>query len=83
MEVAESKGLPKLKYHLLPRTKGFTTAVQCLRGTGTGKLLLGLCSNCNVLLSMFCVAQCSIFLLFIRSIAVSELAVISIQHINH
>ncbi|OXB60218.1 hypothetical protein ASZ78_002363 [Callipepla squamata] len=33
MEVAESKGLPKLKYHLLPRTKGFTTAVQCLRGT--------------------------------------------------
>nr|XP_020639569.1 1-acyl-sn-glycerol-3-phosphate acyltransferase gamma isoform X1 [Pogona vitticeps]XP_020639570.1 1-acyl-sn-glycerol-3-phosphate acyltransferase gamma isoform X1 [Pogona vitticeps]XP_020639571.1 1-acyl-sn-glycerol-3-phosphate acyltransferase gamma isoform X1 [Pogona vitticeps]XP_020639572.1 1-acyl-sn-glycerol-3-phosphate acyltransferase gamma isoform X1 [Pogona vitticeps]XP_020639573.1 1-acyl-sn-glycerol-3-phosphate acyltransferase gamma isoform X1 [Pogona vitticeps] len=33
MEVAESKGLPKLKYHLLPRTRGFTTAVQCLRGT--------------------------------------------------
>ncbi|XP_036616372.1 1-acyl-sn-glycerol-3-phosphate acyltransferase gamma-like [Trichosurus vulpecula] len=32
MEVAESKGLPKLKYHLLPRTKGFTTVVQCLRG---------------------------------------------------
>lgn len=34
MEVAASKGLPSLKYHLLPRTKGFTTAVQCLRGTG-------------------------------------------------
>ena len=34
MEVAASKGLPVLKYHLLPRTKGFTTAVQCLRGTG-------------------------------------------------
>lgn len=33
MEVAASKGLPPLKYHLLPRTKGFTTAVQCLRGT--------------------------------------------------
>ncbi|XP_011385199.1 1-acyl-sn-glycerol-3-phosphate acyltransferase gamma-like [Pteropus vampyrus] len=33
MEVAVSKGLPVLKYHLLPRTKGFTTAVQCLRGT--------------------------------------------------
>ncbi|KAM9089637.1 1-acyl-sn-glycerol-3-phosphate acyltransferase gamma isoform 2-T8 [Megaptera novaeangliae] len=33
MEVAASKGLPVLKYHLLPRTKGFTTAVQCLRGT--------------------------------------------------
>ncbi|NP_001279132.1 1-acyl-sn-glycerol-3-phosphate acyltransferase gamma isoform X1 [Callorhinchus milii] len=33
MEVAESKGLPKLKYHLLPRTKGFTTTVHCLRGT--------------------------------------------------
>ncbi|XP_021534933.1 1-acyl-sn-glycerol-3-phosphate acyltransferase gamma isoform X3 [Neomonachus schauinslandi] len=33
MEVAISKGLPVLKYHLLPRTRGFTTAVQCLRGT--------------------------------------------------
>ncbi|MEJ1288085.1 1-acylglycerol-3-phosphate O-acyltransferase 3 [Cricetulus griseus] len=33
MEVAASKGLPPLKYHLLPRTKGFTTTVQCLRGT--------------------------------------------------
>ncbi|XP_036616373.1 1-acyl-sn-glycerol-3-phosphate acyltransferase gamma-like [Trichosurus vulpecula] len=31
MQVAESKGLPKLKYHLLPRSKGFTTVVQCLR----------------------------------------------------
>lgn len=37
MEVALSKGLPVLKYHLLPRTKGFTTAVQCLRGTGEGQ----------------------------------------------
>lgn len=36
MEVAAAKGLPVLKYHLLPRTKGFTTAVQCLRGTGEG-----------------------------------------------
>ncbi|XP_018430979.1 PREDICTED: 1-acyl-sn-glycerol-3-phosphate acyltransferase gamma [Nanorana parkeri] len=33
MEVAEKKGLAHLKYHLLPRTRGFTTAVQCLRGT--------------------------------------------------
>ncbi|XP_026865983.2 1-acyl-sn-glycerol-3-phosphate acyltransferase gamma [Electrophorus electricus] len=33
MQVAESKGLPKLKYHLLPRTKGFTTTMQCLKGT--------------------------------------------------
>eukprot|EP00074_Homo_sapiens_P072788 XP_011527965.1 1-acyl-sn-glycerol-3-phosphate acyltransferase gamma isoform X5 [Homo sapiens] len=33
MEVAAAKGLPVLKYHLLPRTKGFTTAVKCLRGT--------------------------------------------------
>ncbi|TSK17908.1 1-acyl-sn-glycerol-3-phosphate acyltransferase gamma [Bagarius yarrelli] len=33
MQVAESKGLPKLKYHLLPRTKGFTTTLQCLQGT--------------------------------------------------
>ncbi|XP_041921297.1 1-acyl-sn-glycerol-3-phosphate acyltransferase delta [Alosa sapidissima] len=35
MEVAESKGLPKLKYHLLPRTKGFCVSVQNLRGTVT------------------------------------------------
>lgn len=34
MEVAEKKGLPKLKYHLLPRTKGFCVTVQHLRGTG-------------------------------------------------
>ncbi|KFP76689.1 1-acyl-sn-glycerol-3-phosphate acyltransferase delta, partial [Apaloderma vittatum] len=31
MRVAEAKGLPKLKYHLLPRTKGFAVTVQCLR----------------------------------------------------
>lgn len=81
MEVAESKGLPKLKYHLLPRTKGFTTAVQCLRGTGTGKLLL-LCVNCNVLFSMLCVAQRRYTLLCITSIIISELAVISTRHDN-
>jgi lysophosphatidic acid acyltransferase/lysophosphatidylinositol acyltransferase len=34
MEVAEKKSLPKLKHHLLPRTKGFWVAVQNLRGTG-------------------------------------------------
>ncbi|XP_076839456.1 1-acyl-sn-glycerol-3-phosphate acyltransferase gamma [Brachyhypopomus gauderio] len=33
MQVAEDKGLPKLKHHLLPRTKGFTTTMQCLKGT--------------------------------------------------
>uniref|UniRef100_A0A8C6M4Y9 1-acylglycerol-3-phosphate O-acyltransferase n=5 Tax=Nothobranchius TaxID=28779 RepID=A0A8C6M4Y9_NOTFU len=33
MQVAQSKGLPKLKYHLLPRTKGFWVTVQNLRGT--------------------------------------------------
>ncbi|XP_070589914.1 1-acyl-sn-glycerol-3-phosphate acyltransferase delta isoform X1 [Erythrolamprus reginae] len=31
MQVAEAKGLPKLKHHLLPRTKGFAVTVQCLR----------------------------------------------------
>ncbi|XP_068866196.1 1-acyl-sn-glycerol-3-phosphate acyltransferase delta isoform X2 [Aphelocoma coerulescens] len=31
MQVAKAKGLPKLKYHLLPRTKGFAVTVQCLR----------------------------------------------------
>lgn len=38
MQVAESKGLPQLKYHLLPRTKGFTTTLHCLKGTGTQTL---------------------------------------------
>ncbi|XP_028324459.1 1-acyl-sn-glycerol-3-phosphate acyltransferase delta isoform X2 [Gouania willdenowi] len=32
MQVAESKGLPILKHHLLPRTKGFWVTVQNLRG---------------------------------------------------
>ncbi|KAE8601864.1 hypothetical protein XENTR_v10013818 [Xenopus tropicalis] len=31
MQVAEAKGLPKLKHHLLPRTKGFAVTVQSLR----------------------------------------------------
>ncbi|ETE69922.1 1-acyl-sn-glycerol-3-phosphate acyltransferase delta, partial [Ophiophagus hannah] len=31
MQVAEAKGLPKLKHHLLPRTKGFALTAQCLR----------------------------------------------------
>ncbi|XP_076867061.1 1-acyl-sn-glycerol-3-phosphate acyltransferase delta [Brachyhypopomus gauderio] len=35
MEVAEKKGLPKLKHHLLPRTKGFCVTVQNLRGKVT------------------------------------------------
>lgn len=39
MQVAESKGLPQLKYHLLPRTKGFTTTLHCLKGTGRRTLL--------------------------------------------
>lgn len=33
MEVAEKKGLPTLKHHLLPRTKGFWVTVQNLRGS--------------------------------------------------
>lgn len=32
MQVAKSKGLPPLKHHLLPRTKGFWVTVQNLRG---------------------------------------------------
>ncbi|XP_053317200.1 1-acyl-sn-glycerol-3-phosphate acyltransferase delta [Spea bombifrons] len=31
MQVAEAKGLPKLKHHLLPRTKGFAITVKSLR----------------------------------------------------
>ncbi|XP_004869047.1 1-acyl-sn-glycerol-3-phosphate acyltransferase delta isoform X1 [Heterocephalus glaber] len=32
MQVAQAKGLPSLKHHLLPRTKGFAITVRCLRG---------------------------------------------------
>uniref|UniRef100_A0AAY4DEJ1 1-acyl-sn-glycerol-3-phosphate acyltransferase delta n=1 Tax=Denticeps clupeoides TaxID=299321 RepID=A0AAY4DEJ1_9TELE len=35
MQVAETKGLPKLRHHLLPRTKGFCVTVQNLRGKVT------------------------------------------------
>ncbi|XP_077342785.1 1-acyl-sn-glycerol-3-phosphate acyltransferase delta isoform X1 [Lithobates pipiens] len=35
MQVAEAKGLPKLKYHLLPRTKGFAVTVQSLRNVAS------------------------------------------------
>ncbi|KAK1171126.1 1-acyl-sn-glycerol-3-phosphate acyltransferase delta [Acipenser oxyrinchus oxyrinchus] len=35
MQVAEAKGLPKLKHHLLPRTKGFSITVQSLRNVVT------------------------------------------------
>ncbi|XP_049761038.1 1-acyl-sn-glycerol-3-phosphate acyltransferase delta isoform X2 [Elephas maximus indicus] len=31
MQVAKAKGLPSLKYHLLPRTKGFAVTVRSLR----------------------------------------------------
>ncbi|XP_006523410.1 1-acyl-sn-glycerol-3-phosphate acyltransferase delta isoform X2 [Mus musculus] len=31
MQVAQAKGLPSLKHHLLPRTKGFAITVKCLR----------------------------------------------------
>lgn len=34
MQVAQAKGLPSLKYHLLPRTKGFTITVRSLRNVG-------------------------------------------------
>jgi hypothetical protein len=28
MKIAREKGLPELKYHILPRTKGFTLLLQ-------------------------------------------------------
>lgn len=34
MQVAQAKGLPSLKHHLLPRTKGFAITVKCLRDVG-------------------------------------------------
>lgn len=34
MQVAQAKGLPSLKHHLLPRTKGFAVTVRSLRNVG-------------------------------------------------
>lgn len=52
MQVAESKGLPKLKYHLLPRTKGFTTTLQCLKGTGSVNKHTQ-CLSCSIHIGFF------------------------------
>nr|XP_045380459.1 1-acyl-sn-glycerol-3-phosphate acyltransferase delta isoform X2 [Camelus bactrianus] len=35
MQVAQAKGLPSLKHHLLPRTKGFAVTVRSLRNVGS------------------------------------------------
>jgi len=32
MEVARKKGIPELKHHLLPRTRGFVGSIPHLRG---------------------------------------------------
>lgn len=37
MQVAQAKGLPSLKHHLLPRTKGFAITVRGLRDVGKGE----------------------------------------------
>jgi len=34
MEIAKQKGLPLLKHHLLPRTKGFVHSIHGLKGKG-------------------------------------------------
>ena len=34
MEIAKAKGLPLLKYHLLPRAKGFNLLVASVAGKG-------------------------------------------------
>ncbi|XP_064629130.1 1-acyl-sn-glycerol-3-phosphate acyltransferase gamma-like [Lineus longissimus] len=39
-EVARKKGLPELKHHLLPRTKGFTLSMYALKG------IMPVCYNC-------------------------------------
>jgi len=38
MQVAKQKGLPLLKHHLLPRTKGFVHSVHGLKGKGESRL---------------------------------------------
>ena len=39
MEVAKAKGLPLLKHHLLPRTKGFTLLAETVAGKSRYKLI--------------------------------------------
>ena len=40
MEVAKKKGLPILKHHLLPRTRGFYLIASQLKGKGTEYFLI-------------------------------------------
>ena len=34
LEIAKKKGLPVMKHHLLPRTKGFVLSMQGVKGSG-------------------------------------------------
>ena len=43
VEFAKKKGLPILKHHLLPRSKGFLLSVQGLKGTGENETNKYLC----------------------------------------
>ncbi|XP_060229636.1 1-acyl-sn-glycerol-3-phosphate acyltransferase delta isoform X1 [Meriones unguiculatus] len=61
MQVAKAKGLPSLKHHLLPRTKGFAITVKCLRDVvcSTTKqnrphlLYIALCLSCLIVPAVY------------------------------
>ena len=41
LQFAREKGLKELKYHLIPRTKGFSILAKHLKTTGEGSALVG------------------------------------------
>lgn len=44
LQFAREKGLKELKYHLIPRTKGFSVLAKHLKTTGEGNFFFGLFS---------------------------------------
>jgi hypothetical protein len=56
MEIAKKKGMPILKHHLLPRTKGFTLLASQIRGKGISKeikVLIFYFFNLTLLINQF------------------------------
>jgi hypothetical protein len=50
MKIAQEKGLPELKHHILPRTKGFTLLLQ--GAENRSKLLLSIRSKSKVIIDI-------------------------------
>ena len=52
MKIAQEKGLPELKHHILPRTKGFTLLIQ--GAENRSKFVVEMFLRINKLMYVFC-----------------------------